>query len=145
MTLNIRIIPGIAIIFVQLFGAFFGALLSRSVLRSVTFVDAFSTLGIVDLPNQYPPVDELDNLHFSNRFQVSLSHSSNSTSEKLQVSDIFNGFATFIVDCVCLHFHFDQFPHRLHRNFVRSGSSRDCLHLDASHRTSKQFRPLIGQ
>uniref|UniRef100_A0A914Z109 Uncharacterized protein n=1 Tax=Panagrolaimus superbus TaxID=310955 RepID=A0A914Z109_9BILA len=47
-------------------------MLSRALLRSSTFLDAFSNLGIVDLPNQYPPVEEFEHLQFSNRFQIYL-------------------------------------------------------------------------
>uniref|UniRef100_A0AC35GHZ9 Uncharacterized protein n=1 Tax=Panagrolaimus sp. PS1159 TaxID=55785 RepID=A0AC35GHZ9_9BILA len=72
MTLNMRLIPGIVIIFVQFFGAFFGSLLSRAMIRSSTFLDAFTNLGIVDLPNAYPPIEDPEHLQFSNRFQIYL-------------------------------------------------------------------------
>lgn len=75
MTLNLRVIAGFVIVFVQLFGAFFGALLTRAMLRSSAFVDAFSFLGVIDVLNQYPPNDEADHLQFANRFQVDLQFS----------------------------------------------------------------------
>ena len=60
-------------IFCQLFGAFFGALLSRATLRSSSFVDLFSSLGIIQFPNEYSPSTEDEEfLQFSNRFQIYL-------------------------------------------------------------------------
>lgn len=55
--------------FVQFFGAFFGALLTRSVLRASAFVDTFVTLGLITRNPEFRPEDDSD--VFSNRFQVS--------------------------------------------------------------------------
>lgn len=78
LTLNIRLIGGISIIFVQLFGAFFGSLLTRTMLSGVAFMDAFISLGIEKQAiksNQQTLIDtkqflNLNNEIFSNRFQV---------------------------------------------------------------------------
>uniref|UniRef100_A0A7E4VEY4 MFS domain-containing protein n=1 Tax=Panagrellus redivivus TaxID=6233 RepID=A0A7E4VEY4_PANRE len=72
MTFNIRFLVGVSVIFVQCFGAFFGALLVRGVLRNSAFMDAFSSLGIIELINEYPPPEEGDNDHYSSRFQIYL-------------------------------------------------------------------------
>ncbi|KAE9550664.1 hypothetical protein FO519_006125 [Halicephalobus sp. NKZ332] len=71
LTLNTRWLVGAAIIFCQIFGGFFGALLARATLRSSAFVDLFSSLGVIQFQNEYPPpVDEEDFVQFANRFQI---------------------------------------------------------------------------
>lgn len=72
LTLNVRLIAGIYIIFVQLFGAFFGALLTRIMLSGVAFMDAFNALGIRKQTITQKYLNDLNNNIFSNRFQVRL-------------------------------------------------------------------------
>jgi hypothetical protein len=47
MTLNIPLVIGIAIVFMQIFGSFFGALLTRVLLNNGAFFEAFIGLGIL--------------------------------------------------------------------------------------------------
>uniref|UniRef100_A0A915DT38 Aquaporin n=1 Tax=Ditylenchus dipsaci TaxID=166011 RepID=A0A915DT38_9BILA len=86
LTFNMRLLIGFCMIFVQFFGAFFGSLLSRSVLPSTVFVDSFIALGIlkrnidVGLQHQFSRIEKQDyfssfaggDAAFSNRFQIFL-------------------------------------------------------------------------
>lgn len=47
LTLNVRIVFGSSLIFVQFFGAFFGALLTKTALSQNEFMDSFIGLGII--------------------------------------------------------------------------------------------------
>lgn len=80
MTLNVRLVAGISMIFVQIFGSFFGALLTRTTLSGVGFMDAFISLGIQKPQYEHQQInpalfdinqyDIAENSIFSNRFQV---------------------------------------------------------------------------
>uniref|UniRef100_A0A914CEX0 Uncharacterized protein n=1 Tax=Acrobeloides nanus TaxID=290746 RepID=A0A914CEX0_9BILA len=70
LTLDTKIILGLGLIFVQFFGAFFGALLTRAVMKSSAFINTFVSLGLLTRNLEFRPED--DSEVFANRFQMFL-------------------------------------------------------------------------
>jgi len=84
LSLDLRLFIGLAYMFVQFFGSFFGALLTRATLSSVGFMDTFIALGILRRNSDYNPPQPLSSPFdlyatsgfigpesvFANRFQV---------------------------------------------------------------------------